>query len=159
VGSLDPALLRREVSVVLQDTFLFSGSVFHNVLLGRPDASTDDVLRACAVAGVLDFADDLPAGLASRLGDRGVGLSGGQRQRVGIARALLRDSPIVLLDEPTSGLDLRAERTLIDALKELMIGRTVIMTTHRSALLDLADTTVHLREGRLLSQEGLLARN
>ncbi|MCU1668188.1 MAG: hypothetical protein JWP40_1115 [Blastococcus sp.] len=159
VGTLDPALLRREVSVVLQDTFLFSGSVFHNVLLGRPDASTDDVLRACAVAGVLDFADDLPAGLASRLGDRGVGLSGGQRQRVGIARALLRDSPIVLLDEPTSGLDLRAERTLIDALKELMIGRTVIMTTHRSALLDLADTTVHLREGRLLSQERLLARN
>jgi ABC-type transport system involved in cytochrome bd biosynthesis fused ATPase/permease subunit len=78
---------------------------------------------------------------------------------VGIARALLRDSPIVLLDEPTSGLDLRAERTLIDALKELMIGRTVIMTTHRSALLDLADTTVHLREGRLLSQERLLARN
>ena len=101
------------------------------------------------------FLPDWPAGSATR----GVGLSGGQRQRVGIARGLLRDSPIVLLDEPTSGLDLRAERRLIDALKELMIGRTVIMTTHRSALLDLADTTVHLREGRLLSQERLLARN
>ena len=158
VESLDNTLLRRTVAVVLQDTFLFSGSVFDNVLLGRPDASTEDVLRACEAAGVLAFTEALPAGLATQLGDRATGLSGGQRQRVGIARALLQDSPIVLLDEPTSGLDLNAERTLIDALQRLMDGRTVIMTTHRPALLDLADRTVVLREGRVVQQVPALSR-
>ena len=157
VESLDNTLLRRTVAVVLQDTFLFSGSVFDNVLLGRPDASTEDVLRACEAAGVLAFTEALPAGLATQLGDRATGLSGGQSQRVGIARALLQDSPIVLLDEPTSGLDLAAERTLIDALKRLMDGRTVIMTTHRPALLDLADRTVVLREGRVVQQAPALS--
>jgi ATP-binding cassette subfamily B protein len=153
VESLDENLLRREVSVVLQDTFLFSGSVFDNVLLGRPEAAPEDVTAACAAAGVLDFTRELPTGLDTQLGDRGVGLSGGQRQRVGIARALLRNSPIVLLDEPTSGLDVHAERTLIDALNTLMTGRTVIMTTHRPALLDLADRTVLMDDGRLVTQE------
>ena len=152
VESLDNSVLRSHVSAVLQDTFLFSGSVFDNVLLGLPGASPDEVMQACAAAGVLEFTDELPDGLSTRLGDRGIGLSGGQRQRVGIARALLRDSPIVLLDEPTSGLDLAAERTLIDALKRLMHGRTVIMTTHRPALLDLADRTETLREGRLVAR-------
>jgi ABC-type multidrug transport system fused ATPase/permease subunit len=152
VETLDESLLRREVSVVLQDTFLFSGSVFDNVLLGRPEAAPEEVLAACAAAGVLDFTRELAAGLDTQLGDRGVGLSGGQRQRVGIARALLRDSPIVLLDEPTSGLDVNAERTLIDALNTLMTGRTVIMTTHRPALLDLADRTVLLQDGRIVAE-------
>jgi ATP-binding cassette, subfamily B, bacterial len=152
VESLDNSVLHIHVSAVLQDTFLFSGSVFDNVLLGRPGASPDEVMRACAAAGVLKFTDELPDGLSTRLGDRGIGLSGGQRQRVGIARALLRDSPIVLLDEPTSGLDVVAERTLIDALKRLMHGRTVIMTTHRPALLDLADRTETLCEGRLVAR-------
>lgn len=150
--TLEPSFLRRHIAVVLQDTFLFSGSVYANVLLGRPDASTDEVLQACAAAGVLEFADGLPAGLATELGDRGVGLSGGQRQRVGIARALLRDSPIVLLDEPTSGLDLAAEQALVDALKRLMNGRTVVMTTHRPALLGLADRIETLVDGRLEPQ-------
>jgi ATP-binding cassette, subfamily B, bacterial len=159
VSALDRSVLRRQVAVVLQDTFLFSGSVFHNVLLGRPDASTDEVLAACAAAGVLDFADELPEGLAARLGDRGVGLSGGQRQRVGIARALLQNAPVVLLDEPTSGLDHDAERTLVAALRRLMTGRTVIMTTHRPALLGLADATVHLTEGRVDAPAGLLVRS
>jgi len=150
--TLEPGFLRRHIVVVLQDTFLFSGSVFANVLLGRPDASTDEVVRACAAAGVLDFADGLPHGLGTQLGDRGVGLSGGQRQRVGIARALLRNSPIVLLDEPTSGLDLAAERALVDALKRLMDGRTVVMTTHRPALLGLADRIETMVDGRLQPQ-------
>jgi len=152
VASLGHAVLRSHVSAVLQDTFLFSGSVFDNVLLGRPGASRDEVMRACAAAGVLTFTGELPDGLSTQLGDRGIGLSGGQRQRVGIARALLRDSPIVLLDEPTSGLDLAAEQTLIDALKRLMDGRTVIMTTHRPALLDLADRTETLHGGRLVAR-------
>jgi ABC-type multidrug transport system fused ATPase/permease subunit len=164
VAALDESRLRREVSVVLQDTFLFSGSVFDNVLLGRPEAAREEVMRACAAAGVLDFTGELPDGLGTLLGDRGVGLSGGQRQRVGIARALLRDSPIVLLDEPTSGLDRDAERALIDALDTLMTGRTVIMTTHRPALLDLADRTVLIHDGRLVaepaapSSEGTVSR-
>ena len=153
VQTLDNSFLRSQVSVVLQDTFLFSGSVFENVLMGKPDASPHDVAQACAAAGVLDFTDELPDGLSTALGDRGVGLSGGQRQRVGIARALLRDSPIVLLDEPTSGLDVAAEQALIEAFKTLMDGRTVIMTTHRPALLSLADHVETLREGRLVASE------
>jgi ABC-type multidrug transport system fused ATPase/permease subunit len=152
VHDLTDDVLRSEVSVVLQDTFLFSGSVFNNVLLGRPWAPPKEVLAACAAAGVLDFTRDLPDGLLTELGDRGVGLSGGQRQRVGIARALLRDSPIVLLDEPTSGLDLAAEQSIVDALARLMAGRTVLMTTHRPALLDLADRVVVISGGRLVEQ-------
>jgi ATP-binding cassette subfamily B protein len=152
VHDLTDDVLRSEVSVVLQDTFLFSGSVFNNVLLGRPWAPPKEVLAACTAAGVLDFTRDLPDGLLTELGDRGVGLSGGQRQRVGIARALLRDSPIVLLDEPTSGLDLAAEQSIVDALARLMTGRTVLMTTHRPALLDLADRVVVISGGRLVEQ-------
>jgi ATP-binding cassette, subfamily B, bacterial len=159
VASLDESVLRRAIAVVLQDTFLFSGSLFDNVLLGRPDASVEQVTAACTAAGVLQFADDLPAGLDTPLGDRGVGLSGGQRQRVGIARALLQNAPVVLLDEPTSGLDHDAERTLVAALQRLMTGRTVIMTTHRPALLGLADATVHLTEGRVDAPAGLLVRS
>jgi ABC-type bacteriocin/lantibiotic exporter with double-glycine peptidase domain len=150
VHDLPDDLLRREVSVVLQDTFLFSGSVFDNVLLGRPSATPEEVLAACSAAGVLEFTRQLPAGLLTELGDHGVGLSGGQRQRIGIARALLRDAPIVLLDEPSSGLDLAAERSLVGALARLMTGRTVLMTTHRPALLDLADRIVVIAGGRLV---------
>ncbi|MCQ4082344.1 ABC transporter ATP-binding protein/permease [Streptomyces sp. RB6PN25] len=139
--------LHRQVAVVLQDTFLFSGTLAENIRYARPDADDHEVDRAAQAALVTDFAQHLPDGLATRLGDRGVGLSGGQRQRVGIARALLADAPIVLLDEPTSGLDAEAERLVVGALSRLVAGRTVVMTTHRPALLEMA-TRVVLLGGR-----------
>jgi ATP-binding cassette, subfamily B, bacterial len=145
--------LREQIAVVPQETVLFSGSILENIRLGRPGASTEDVVAAATHALVTEFADDLPGGLEHRLGDRGAGLSGGQRQRISIARALLHDAPIVLLDEPTSELDVEAERGVLRALRRLMRGRTVVMVTHRPALLGLADRVVELRDGRLVTPE------
>jgi ABC-type multidrug transport system fused ATPase/permease subunit len=136
--------LHRQVAVVLQDTFLFSGTLAENIRYSRPDADDSEVARAAEAALVTDFAQHFPDALATRLGDRGIGLSGGQRQRVGIARALLADAPIVLLDEPTSGLDAEAERLVVGALSRLVSGRTVVMTTHRPALLEMATRVIRL---------------
>jgi len=111
------------------------------------------VLQAAERALVTDFAGDLPEGLHTRLGDRGAGLSGGQRQRIAIARALLRDAPVVLLDEPTSDLDPEAERMVVRALRRLVAGRTVVMVTHRPALLELADRTVTVVKGRIVEPD------
>lgn len=145
--------LRRQLAVVLQDTFLFSGSVWDNLAYGRPDASPREILEAAERALVAGFAVALPDGYDTRLGDRGIGLSGGQRQRIAIARALLRDAPIVLLDEPTSALDLDAEQVVVEALTRLMEGRTVVMATHRPALLDLADRVCEVVGGGILEGE------
>jgi ATP-binding cassette subfamily B protein len=142
--------LRDQLAVVPQETFLFSGSLWENIRYGRTGCSDDEVLAAADRALVLEFAGQLPGGLHTQLGDRGAGLSGGQRQRVSIARALLRDAPVVLLDEPTSDLDPEAERLVVRALCTLMTGRTVVMATHRPALLELADRVVTVREGRIV---------
>jgi ABC-type multidrug transport system fused ATPase/permease subunit len=141
--------LCQQIAVVLQDTFLFSGNLWDNIAYGNPEAGRDEIIRAADLALVTEFARGLPNGFDTVLGDRGTGLSGGQQQRVAIARALLRDAPVVLLDEPTSGLDLEAERTVVEALCSLMQGRTVIMATHRPALLDLADRIVSVESGML----------
>jgi ABC-type multidrug transport system fused ATPase/permease subunit len=148
--------LRKQVAVVLQDTFLFSGNLWDNIAYGNPEAGPEEILRGADLALVTEFARELPDGFDTKLGDRGIGLSGGQQQRVAIARALLRDAPVVLLDEPTSGLDLEAERIVVDALCTLMQGRTVIMATHRPALLDLADRVLSVESGVL--SEAALAR-
>src|SRR5262249_39122064 len=141
--------LRQQIAVVLQDTFLFSGTLWDNIAYGNPEAGRDEIVRAADLALVTEFARELPAGFDTVLGDRGTGLSGGQQQRVAIARALLRDAPVVLLDEPTSGLDLEAERIVVEALCSLMQGRTVVMATHRPALLDLADRVLSVESGVL----------
>lgn len=143
--------LRRQVAVVPQETFLFSGTLWDNIAYARPGADPQEVHSAAEHALVADFARDLPEGLETIIWDGGVGLSGGERQRVAIARALLSGAPIVLLDEPTSGLDLEAERAVIDGLRLLMEGRTVLMATHRPALLDLAHRIVSLEGGRVIS--------
>jgi ABC-type multidrug transport system fused ATPase/permease subunit len=142
--------LRDQLAVVPQETFLFSGSLWENIRYGRTERSDDEVLAAAERALVLEFACQLPGGLHAHLGDRGAGLSGGQRQRVSIARALLRDAPVVLLDEPTSDLDPDAERLVVQALCTLMTGRTVVMATHRPALLELADQVVTVRDRRIV---------
>ena len=141
--------LRDQIGVVLQDTFLFSGTLWENVAYGRPSASREEIRAASERAMVAEFARALPDGFQTRLGDRGIGLSGGQRQRVAIARALLRDAPVVLLDEPTSALDLEAERVVVEALASLMDGRTVVMATHRPALLALAERVLEVGGGCL----------
>ncbi|MBO0875476.1 MAG: ABC transporter ATP-binding protein [Pseudonocardia sp.] len=147
--------LHQQVAMVLQDTFLFSGTLADNIRYGRPDATDDEVARVAEAALVTEFADQLPDGLNTAIGTGGIGLSGGQRQRVGIARALLVNAPVVLLDEPTTGLDTHAEQLVVQALTRLVTRRTVIMTTHRPALTELATRTVHLRRGGVLESEPL----
>jgi ATP-binding cassette, subfamily B, bacterial len=144
--------LRDQIAVVLQDTFLFSGTLWDNIAYGNPSASRQEILAAADLAMVTEFARILRSGFQTLLGDSGTGLSGGQRQRVAIARALLRDAPIVLLDEPTSALDLQAEHVVIDALRPLMENRTVVMATHRPALLALADRILRVDGGTITEQ-------
>ncbi len=150
LSAVAPGWLREQIAVVPQETFLFSGTLRENITYGRTCASDAAVRDAADRALVLDFARDLPDGLETRLGDRGSGLSGGQRQRLAIARALLRDAPVVLLDEPTSDLDPEAERVVVRALHSLMASRTVVMVSHRPALLELADRVLTVEDGRIV---------
>jgi ABC-type multidrug transport system fused ATPase/permease subunit len=126
--------LREAISVVPQDISLFHRSIMENVRYGRPTATDNEVLRA-AIAARCDFVETLPEGLATMVGDRGVKLSGGQRQRIAIARAFLKDAPILLLDEATAALDSESEEAIREALGRLMRGRTVIAIAHRLATL------------------------
>ncbi|HEY2246997.1 MAG TPA: ABC transporter ATP-binding protein [Bradyrhizobium sp.] len=141
--------LRHAISVVPQDISLFHRTILENIRYGRPNASDDEVLRA-AIAARCDFIDDLPEGLDTMVGDRGVKLSGGQRQRIAIARAFLKDAPILLLDEATAALDSESEEAIREALSRLMRGRTVIAIAHRLATLRNFDRVVVLKAGRII---------
>jgi len=158
LGDLPLAWVRDQLAVVPQQTFLFSGSLWDNISYARPSATAEEITRAAEDALVTEFAERLPNGFQTQLADRGAGLSGGQRQRVAIARALLRDAPIVLLDEPTSGLDAEAEGVVVKALLPLMQGRTVVMSTHRPALLQLATSVIRLDRGKVVSQTAHLKK-
>ena len=141
--------LRQAISVVPQDISLFHRSIMENIRYGRPNATDDEVLRA-AIAARCDFVETLPEGLATMVGDRGVKLSGGQRQRIAIARAFLKDAPILLLDEATAALDSESEEAIREALGRLMRGRTVIAIAHRLATLRNFDRVVVLQAGRII---------
>lgn len=141
--------LREAISVVPQDISLFHRSIMENIRYGRPSATDDEVLRA-AIAARCDFVETLPEGLQTMVGDRGVKLSGGQRQRIAIARAFLKDAPILLLDEATAALDSESEEAIREALSRLMRGRTVIAIAHRLATLRNFDRVVVLRSGRII---------
>jgi ATP-binding cassette subfamily B protein len=141
--------LRQAISVVPQDISLFHRSILENIRYGRPTASDDEVLRA-AIAARCDFVETLPEGLATMVGDRGVKLSGGQRQRIAIARAFLKDAPILLLDEATAALDSESEEAIREALGRLMRGRTVIAIAHRLATLRHFDRVVMLKAGKII---------
>jgi ATP-binding cassette subfamily B protein len=141
--------LREAISVVPQDISLFHRSIMENIRYGRPTASDNEVLRA-AIAARCDFVETLPEGLATMVGDRGIKLSGGQRQRIAIARAFLKDAPILLLDEATAALDSESEEAIREALGRLMRGRTVIAIAHRLATLRNFDRVVMLKAGKII---------
>lgn len=141
--------LREATSVVPQDISLFHRSIMENIRYGRPNATDDEVLRA-AIAARCDFIENLPEGMATIVGDRGIKVSGGQRQRIAIARAFLKDAPILLLDEATAALDSESEEAIREALSRLMRGRTVIAIAHRLATLRNFDRVVMLQGGRII---------
>ena len=146
---LEPAALRRQVSVVLQDPFLFSGTVADNIRYAKPDAADAEVLQAARIAQAYDFVMGFPDGFDTVVGERGQRLSGGERQRISIARAILRDPRILILDEATSALDLETEERIHAALAALTAGRTVIAIAHRLATLRRAGRLVVMEEGRI----------
>jgi ABC-type multidrug transport system fused ATPase/permease subunit len=144
--------LRQQVAIVLQDTLLFSTTVRENIAYGRPDATEDEIREAAQRAQADEFISQLPNGYESEVGERGGHLSVGQRQRIGIARAFLKNAPILLLDEPTSALDPTTESAIMETIKELMRGRTTIIITHRIATIHNVDQIVVLENGRMVEQ-------
>ena len=139
--------LRTQIGFVLQETVLLRGTAGENIAFGRPDATEEQIVRAAELANADEFIRRMPKAYDSMIGDRGSTLSGGQRQRLGIARALVRDNPILILDEPTAALDAESEELVIDALERLMKGRTVIAVGHRLSTLRNADKIVVVKDG------------
>lgn len=141
--------LRERISFVLQDTLLFRGPVWQNIAYGRPEASRGDIVRAAELANADSFIRELPNGYDTMVGERGVTLSGGQQQRIAIARAIIRDAPILILDEPTTGLDAGSESLVLEALRQLMRGKTTIMIAHSLATIHRADMIFVVDHGRV----------
>jgi ATP-binding cassette subfamily C protein CydCD len=167
ISTLDPEQVRGMIAIVAQDTTLFDGSVAENLRLGRPDASDADMIAAARAANAHGFITALPHGYATRIGERGASLSGGQRQRIAIARALLRDAPILVLDEALSSVDAENEAVIQQALDRLMQGRTTLILAHRLSSVIGADRILVLDQGRvvqtgthadLISQPGVYRR-
>jgi ABC-type multidrug transport system fused ATPase/permease subunit len=138
------ASLRRQISMVLQDVFLFHGTARDNILFGRPEATEQEVMGAAQLANAHEFIAALPNGYDTVIGERGVKLSGGQKQRIAIARAVLKDAPILILDEATSSVDTATEVAIQQALERLMVGRTTIVIAHRLSTIRSADRIVVL---------------
>jgi subfamily B ATP-binding cassette protein MsbA len=158
--------LRDQIGYVLQDTVLFRGTIFENIAFGRPGATKEEVIEAAKLANAHDFIMEMPLGYDTMVGDRGSTLSGGQRQRIGIARVMIRNSPILLLDEPTAALDSESEKLVIDALERLMKGKTVIAIAHRLTTIRDADEIVVINKGvvaesgthdELMARDGIYA--
>jgi len=144
--------LRAQIAIVLQDTLLFSTTVRENIAYGRPDATEEEIIEAARRAQADEFIRQMPQGYGSLVGERGGHLSVGQRQRIGIARAFLKNAPILLLDEPTSALDPSTESAIMDTIKELMRGRTTLIATHRLATIHNLDQIIVLEHGRIVEQ-------
>ena len=154
--------LRDQISFVLQDTVLFRATIWENIAYGKPNASPDEIRRAADLANAREFIEEMPDGYDTMVGERGVTLSGGQRQRIAIARAVIRDTPILILDEPTSGLDAASEQAVIGALDALMKGRTSVVIAHHLGTIRHADVIFVINDSALVEQgthETLLAQN
>ena len=152
VRELDPASLRREVAVVSDDAFLFSASLGDNIAYARPDASEQQIVDAAERAGLAELLEELPEGLDTMVGERGLTLSGGQRQRVAIARALIAEPRILILDDATSSVDATTENRIKSALGEVMTGRTTFVIAHRLSTIALADEVVVLEAGEIVAR-------
>ena len=152
--------LRSQISFVLQETVLFQGTIWHNIAYGKPDATRAEIVHAAEVANASEFIDKMPKGYDTMVGERGVTLSGGQRQRIAIARAVIRNTPILILDEPSSGLDAESERLVFEALDRLMKGKTSIVIAHRLSTIRSADVIYVVKDGAIVengNHEQLLA--
>jgi len=145
--------LRQQMSFVLQETLLFHAPVWNNIAYGKPGASRAEILRAAELANAHEFIEKMPQGYDTLIGERGVTLSGGQRQRIAIARAIIRNTPILILDEPSTGLDAAAEKLVFEALDRLMQGRTSIVIAHRLSTIRRADTIFVVKDGEI-AQKG-----
>jgi ATP-binding cassette, subfamily B, bacterial len=153
--------LRDQISFVLQDTLLFRGTIWENIAYGRPDAPPEDTIQAAELANAHDFIVNMPHGYGTMVGERGVTLSGGQRRRIAIARAIVRNSPILILDEPTAGLDAASERAVVEALDRLMQGRTTLIIAHHLDTIRHADVIFVVKDAEVVetgTHETLLAR-
>ena len=142
--------LREQISFVLQDTLLFHGPIWQNIAYGKPDASRREILRAAELANASEFIEKMPEGYDTLVGERGVTLSGGQRQRIAIARAIIRNTPILILDEPSSGLDAASEHLVFEALDRLMEGKTCVIVAHRFATIRRADIIFVVQDGSIV---------
>ena len=147
--------LRNQYAIVLQEPILFSTSIAENIAYGRPGASEAEVVAAARAANAHDFIHDLPEGYATPVGERGMRLAGGERQRISIARAFLKDAPILILDEPTSSVDVKTEAAILDAMARLMRGRTTFMIAHRLSTLGICDARLEIEHGRIFEASGL----
>lgn len=152
VRKLKQKSLREQISFVLQDTVLFSGTIWDNIAYGRPEATSMEIVRAAEAANAAEFIEKLPHKYDTVVGERGLTLSGGQRQRIAIARAIVRNSPILILDEPTSGLDASSEQLVFDALDRLMENKTSIVIAHRLSTVRRASCIYVLKDGRIVEQ-------
>lgn len=144
--------LRSQLSFVLQDTVLFHEPIWQNIAYGKPEATRAEILRAAEAANAHEFIEKLPEGYNTMVGERGVTLSGGQQQRIAIARAIIRDTPILILDEPSSNLDSGSEKLVFEALDRLMAGRTSIVIAHRLSTIRRADVIFVVHEGKIAEQ-------
>jgi subfamily B ATP-binding cassette protein MsbA len=154
--------LRDQISFVLQDTLLFQTTIWKNIAYGKPGASPAEIRRAAELANASEFIEAMPEGYDTMVGERGVTLSGGQRQRIAIARAVIRDTPILILDEPTAGLDAGSEQAVMEALEKLMKGRTSVVIAHRLGTIRHADVIFVVKDCELAEQgthEVLMANN
>jgi ATP-binding cassette subfamily B protein len=149
--------LRRQFAIVLQHPLLFSTTIGENIAYGRPGASREAVEEAAAAANAHDFIARLPRGYGTQVGELGQKLSGGERQRIALARAFLRDAPVLILDEPTSSVDLKTEAVILDALERLMGNRTVFLITHRPSSWTMCDVRLQLERGRLIHRDDPVA--
>lgn len=158
----DPLSLRQSISIVLQESFLFSGSIVENIRLSKPNANEQEIIEACQLAGALDFIEQLPLRFNTQVGEKGANLSGGQRQRIALARALLTNPRILILDEATSALDYISEAQILASLPQICQNRTVISIAHRLNTLAHADYIYVIDKGRVLEEGthvGLLENN
>ncbi len=144
--------LRQQISFVLQETLLFHGPIWNNIAYGKPEATRAEILRAADQANAREFIEKLPEGYNTVLGERGVTLSGGQRQRIAIARAIIRNTPILILDEPSSGLDAASEKLVFEALDRLMEGKTSIVIAHRLSTIRRANIIFVVQDGAIVER-------